>query len=160
MTNGGTALPRLDCPSEGHRREGADQNGQFRVRDARGHRAEVPGRWQEGRCDHLGLLGSMAAAGTRSSALFTCDSVFSTQGSQLVGSPAQTDFLFSPALEGCTTYAIVWSRIVYRYVRCVLCPSWCAVAELCVLRRDAGSKTGACVPGDDVWSGVVNDWCP
>lgn len=44
MTNDAAALPRLDCPSESHRREGVDQNGQFRVRGARGHRAALPGR--------------------------------------------------------------------------------------------------------------------
>lgn len=38
MTNAAAALPRLDCPSESHRREGADQKRKFRVRDGRGHR--------------------------------------------------------------------------------------------------------------------------
>jgi hypothetical protein len=47
MTNDAAALPRLYEPSESHshRMGGADQNGQFRVRDARGHKgaALVPG---------------------------------------------------------------------------------------------------------------------
>lgn len=45
MTNDAAALPRLDCPSESHRREGADQNGQFRVRDnPPGPQGALPGR--------------------------------------------------------------------------------------------------------------------
>lgn len=57
MTNAGAALPRLDCPSESHRREGADQNRKFRVRDGRGHRARWRGR-RGGRRDHLGSMAS------------------------------------------------------------------------------------------------------
>lgn len=65
MTNAAAALPRLDCPSESHRREGADQNRKFCVRDGRGYSsaAALPLLGWEGRRDHLG---SMTATRTRS----------------------------------------------------------------------------------------------
>lgn len=103
MTNAAAALPRLDCPSESHRREGADQNRKFRVRDGWGHkgRAAAGQEGLEGRRDHLG---SMAATRTGSFALFTCDRIFSTVGSLLVGRhPGQTQtFLSPPTLGGWT----------------------------------------------------------
>lgn len=49
MTNDAAALPRLDCPSESHRREGADQNRQFRVRDTPGSTGRAAGQKVGGR---------------------------------------------------------------------------------------------------------------
>lgn len=94
MTNAAAALPRLDCPSESHRKEGADQNRKFRVRDSRGHRARWPGRRGGGR-DHLV---SMAATRTGSFALFTCDSIFSSRS--LVSQGRQTFFSPQPWKAG------------------------------------------------------------
>lgn len=47
MTNGAAALPRLDCPSESHRREGADQNRKFLCQRPAGG-AGGGGRWEVG----------------------------------------------------------------------------------------------------------------
>lgn len=55
MTNAAAALPRLDCPSEGHRRQELTRIGNF-VSEMAGRTGHAAAAGQEGRRDHLGSI--------------------------------------------------------------------------------------------------------